>query len=54
VLFFGLRAWRKSPEAGTNAFAAQGAYKLELHRAIWWGTLVLSTLVLLERWGGAR
>ncbi|WNG19865.1 prenyltransferase [Cystobacter fuscus] len=54
VLFFGVRAWRKSPEAVTNAFAAQGAYKLELHRAIWWGTLVLSVLVLLDRWGGAR
>ena len=54
VLFFGVRAWRKSPEAVTNAFAAQGAYKLELHRAIWWGTLVLSALVLMDGWGGAR
>lgn len=55
VVFFSARAWRKSPEAVTNAFAAQGAYKLELHRAIWWGTLVLSGLVLVERWwGGAR
>jgi 1,4-dihydroxy-2-naphthoate octaprenyltransferase len=54
VLFFGVRAWRKSPEAVTNAFAAQGAYKLELHRAIWWGTLVLASLVLMDRWGGAR
>ncbi|MFY0580090.1 hypothetical protein ACN28S_42830 [Cystobacter fuscus] len=54
VLFFGVRAWRKSPGAVTNAFAAQGAYKLELHRAIWWGTLVLSGLVLMDGWGGAR
>ncbi|MFP2925559.1 UbiA family prenyltransferase [Pyxidicoccus sp. 3LG] len=47
VLFFGARAWRRSPDAVTNAFGAQSAYKLELHRAIWWGTLALSGMLLL-------
>jgi 1,4-dihydroxy-2-naphthoate octaprenyltransferase/chlorophyll synthase len=47
VLGFGFRAWRRSPAAVTNAFHAQSAYKLELHRAIWWGTLTLSGMLLL-------
>lgn len=50
VLLFAGRAWRRSAGAVTNAFGAQSAYKLELHRAIWWGTLALSGLLLL---GGA-
>lgn len=47
VLFFAARARRRSPTAVTNAFGAQSAYKLELHRAIWWGTLALSGMLLL-------
>ncbi|MCY1020452.1 prenyltransferase [Pyxidicoccus sp. MSG2] len=47
VLAFAARVRRQSPGAVTNAFGAQSAYKLELHRAIWWGTLALSGLVLL-------
>jgi 1,4-dihydroxy-2-naphthoate octaprenyltransferase/chlorophyll synthase len=47
VLFFATRAWRRSPAAVTNAFRAQAEYKLELHRAIWWGTLALSGMLLL-------
>ncbi|WP_437834136.1 UbiA family prenyltransferase [Sorangium sp. So ce1153] len=46
ALHFRARLVRKSPEAVTNAFAAQGAYKRELHRAIWWGTAALSAAVL--------
>jgi 1,4-dihydroxy-2-naphthoate octaprenyltransferase/chlorophyll synthase len=47
VLFFAARARRRSPAAVTNAFGAQSAYKRELHRAIWWGTLALSGMLLL-------
>ncbi|MET0402387.1 MAG: hypothetical protein ABW123_08280 [Cystobacter sp.] len=54
VVFFGVRAWRASPAAVTNAFKAQGVYKQELHRAIWWGTLLLSGLVLVDGGGGTR
>jgi 1,4-dihydroxy-2-naphthoate octaprenyltransferase/chlorophyll synthase len=56
VLYFAARAWRRSPGAVTNAFGAQSAYKLELHRAIWWGTLALSGMLLLGGLGplGAR
>lgn len=43
VTFWGwLRLKRVSAAAVTNAFAAQGAYKRELHRAIWGGGLVLA------------
>ncbi len=43
VTFWGwLRLRRCSDAAVTNAFAAQGAYKQELHRAIWGGGLVLA------------
>jgi 1,4-dihydroxy-2-naphthoate octaprenyltransferase/chlorophyll synthase len=52
TVFFGARVVRRSPAAVTNAFGAQSAYKLELHRAIWWGTLALSALVLVAGWGG--
>ncbi len=52
TLLFGARAWSKSPPAVTNAFTAQGAYKAELHRAIWWGTGALSVLVLVAGLGG--
>ena len=52
ALLFGVRFLRKGPAAVTNAFSAQAAYKQELHRAIWWGTLVLSALVLIAGLGG--
>jgi 1,4-dihydroxy-2-naphthoate octaprenyltransferase len=54
TLFFAARVWRKSPAAVTNAFGAQGAYKLELHRAIWWGSTLLSVLVLAVGLGARR
>ncbi|ATB27782.1 octaprenyltransferase [Melittangium boletus DSM 14713] len=54
VLFFGARMVRQSPAAVTNAFGAQSAYKLELHRAIWWSTLTLSAGVLAASWGVGR
>jgi 1,4-dihydroxy-2-naphthoate octaprenyltransferase/chlorophyll synthase len=50
VLAFGFRAWRRSPAAVTNAFREQSVYKLELHRAIWWGSLTLSGALLLGGW----
>ena len=43
-----LRLRRCSKAAVTNAFAAQGAYKLELHRAIWGGGLVLAVALSLQ------
>ncbi|WP_257463139.1 prenyltransferase [Archangium lipolyticum] len=52
TLLFGGRSVRKSPGAVTNAFGAQSAYKAELHRAIWWGTVTLSALVLVASWRG--
>ncbi len=52
--FFGVRSLRRSPAAVTNAFGAQSAYKVELHRAIWWGTVALSALVLVAGLGGSR
>ncbi|MDC0715131.1 prenyltransferase [Stigmatella sp. ncwal1] len=54
TLFFAARVWRKSPSAVTNAFGAQAAYKLELHRAIWWATLALSAWVLATGLGERR
>jgi 1,4-dihydroxy-2-naphthoate octaprenyltransferase/chlorophyll synthase len=57
VLFFAARVRGRSADAVTNAFGALSAYKLELHRAIWWGTLALSGFILLDglgMWGGAR
>ncbi|QSQ23572.1 UbiA family prenyltransferase [Pyxidicoccus parkwayensis] len=51
VLFFAMRVRRRSADAVTNAFGAQSAYKLELHRAIWWGTFMLSGLVLMSGLG---
>jgi 1,4-dihydroxy-2-naphthoate octaprenyltransferase/chlorophyll synthase len=51
--FFGVRGVRRSPAAVTNAFGAQSAYKAELHRAIWWGTVALSGLVLVAGLGGS-
>ncbi len=47
VLFFGGRMLRRSAGAVTNAFAEQGAYKQELHRAIWWGTAALAASLVL-------
>lgn len=52
TLFFGVRFLRRSPAAVTNAFGAQAAYKLELHRALWWGMLVLAGSVLTAGWRG--
>lgn len=52
ALPFGVRLVRRSPSAVTNAFGAQAAYKGELHRAIWWGTFVLSAGVLAVGLGG--
>jgi len=52
ALPFGVRLVRRSPSAVTNAFGAQAAYKAELHRAIWWGTFVLSAGVLAVGLGG--
>jgi 1,4-dihydroxy-2-naphthoate octaprenyltransferase/chlorophyll synthase len=55
ALLFGVRLRRASPAAVTRAFAAQGAYKRELHRAIWWGTGALAGGLLLAAvrpWGG--
>jgi 1,4-dihydroxy-2-naphthoate octaprenyltransferase len=54
VVVFGARMWRLSPAAVTNAFAAQGAYKRELHRAIWWGTLGLAGVLGAVGLLGAR
>jgi 1,4-dihydroxy-2-naphthoate octaprenyltransferase/chlorophyll synthase len=54
ALFFGARLVRQSPAAVTNAFSAQSAYKVELHRAIWWGTAVLSLTVLVAGLGTHR
>ncbi len=51
---FGVRLVRGSPAAVTNAFGAQSVYKVELHRAIWWGTVALSVLVLVAGVGGPR
>jgi 4-hydroxybenzoate polyprenyltransferase len=50
LLGFGARAHRLSPGAVTNAFPAQGAYKRELHRAIWGSHLVLGALLLVAAW----
>ncbi|MCY1073604.1 prenyltransferase [Archangium lansingense] len=52
ALPFAMRLVGRSPSAVTNAFGAQSAYKGELHRAIWWGTFVLSVLVLVVGLGG--
>ncbi|WNG54149.1 prenyltransferase [Archangium gephyra] len=52
ALPFGVRLVRRSPSAVTNAFGAQSAYKAELHRAIWWGTVALSVGVLAVGLGG--
>jgi 1,4-dihydroxy-2-naphthoate octaprenyltransferase len=52
TLLFGVRLVRRSSGAVTNAFGAQSAYKLELHRAIWWGTFMLAALVLVASWRG--
>ncbi|WP_437780673.1 prenyltransferase [Sorangium sp. So ce1097] len=46
ALHFRARLVRKSAAAVTNAFAAQAAYKRELHRAIWGGTGALAAAVL--------
>lgn len=46
ALFFGARVVRRSAAAVTNAFSAQSAYKTDLHRAIWLGTIALSATVL--------
>ena len=50
VLWHGWQARRVSGQAVTNAFAAQGGYKLELHRAIWRGHLVLAVLLVVAAW----
>ncbi len=52
ALPFVVRLVRRSPSAVTNAFGAQSAYKAELHRAIWWGTFMLSAGVLAVGLGG--
>ena len=41
------RLERLSPEATTNAFKAQGHYKLCLHKAIWYGALAIAAALLL-------
>lgn len=46
VLGFHVRLRRRSARATTDAFAAQAAYKGELHGAIWWSMGVLCALVL--------
>jgi 1,4-dihydroxy-2-naphthoate octaprenyltransferase len=53
ALFFRARLLRKSAEAVTNAFAAQAAYKRELHRAIQGGIVALSAAVLAAGLGAA-
>lgn len=50
VVGHGRRVVRMSPRAVTNAFAAQGAYKLELHRALWRGHLLLGLLLAMAAW----
>ena len=47
VAFFTARTVRRSPSAVTRAFAAQNAYKLEMHRAIWFGSCALAVAVLI-------
>lgn len=43
---------QRSAAATTDAFAAQGAYKLALHRAIWWGGALFGVLLALWRLSG--
>lgn len=45
VFYYTRRMQRVSPQAHTNAFAAQGRLKAELHHAIWRGALVLAACV---------
>ncbi len=47
---YGQRAQDISPSAVTNAFSAQKRYKNELHKAIWYGTLVMSVALVGVRW----
>ncbi len=49
VACFGWRTLRASAAAATGAFAAQGTYKLELHRAIWYGAISLALLLMAAR-----
>ena len=48
VLWNFARMRRVSPDAVTNAFRAQAAYKHYLHRAIWHGTTVASVLLWVQ------
>lgn len=49
VLWHRRRVLRLSPDAVTNAFSAQGAYKAALHAAIWDGTRLLALLLVVHR-----
>lgn len=42
TLVFAPRVWARSKDARTNAFPAMARYKLELHRAIWFGAIAFS------------
>jgi 1,4-dihydroxy-2-naphthoate octaprenyltransferase/chlorophyll synthase len=49
VALWGWRRLRRCSNAAvTNSFAAQGAYKQELHRAIWGGGLALAAAISLR------
>ncbi len=48
LLYEGARLHRLGPAATTNEFAAQGRYKLALHRAIWGSAALLSALIVLR------
>jgi 1,4-dihydroxy-2-naphthoate octaprenyltransferase/chlorophyll synthase len=49
VLWQYFRVRAISPEAITNAFSAQGRYKRELHRAIWWGGTAVAVGLVFAR-----
>ena len=52
TLQYFVKVLRSSSTAVTGAFAAQGAYKLHLHHAIWRGGTVLALGVLVQAWFG--
>lgn len=47
LLFYTVKLDRLSPKATTNAFRAQGHYKLCLHKAIWYGALAIAFVLVL-------
>jgi 1,4-dihydroxy-2-naphthoate octaprenyltransferase/chlorophyll synthase len=47
TLVFTLRAWRRSPNALTDAFDEQRIYKRELHRAIWWSAASAAIVAMI-------